>query len=150
MRIRDIKNIVWLFKPYQNYEKGFVIITLIFWGLLLPLDRILVVYFPAAITNVLNGEIPSIRIVIIAAMFEDVYNMCVRDKIQTEIDLNIKREVYLQALKTDYKYIDNPEYYDNYTWAVNEYAHKAQSAFSLIDLFNKTENYIILEWARGK
>ena len=140
--LKDMKNIMWLFKPYWNYEKGFVLITLIFWGLLLPLDRILVVYFPAAIMNALKDEGPFIRIIIIAAVFEsvlmvipifeDIYNMCICDKIQTKIDLNIKREVYLQALKTDYNYIDNPEYYDNYTWAINEYANKAQNAFSLI------------------
>lgn len=32
------------------------------------------------------------------------------------IDARLKADAYKQAIKTDYKYIDDPEYYDNYTW----------------------------------
>lgn len=121
------------------------IISLLFWAILLPLDRILVVYFPSAIINALNTNKKFINIVTIALSFEiilmiipmleDIYNMLIRDILKPRINMNIKKEVYLQALKTDYKYINNPEYYDYYTWAVNEYANKASDAFGLINQF---------------
>lgn len=44
----------------------------------------------------------------------------------------IKKEVYNKAIKTDYKYFDNPEFYDNYTNTINQYANQCASA---VDVF---------------
>lgn len=41
--------------------------------------------------------------------------------------------MYEKAINTDLKYIDDPEYYDNYTWAVGQYAGKAGDAHNLIN-----------------
>jgi len=105
----------------------------------------LVVYFPAAIINALSYGGPFITVVIIAITFEtvlmiipmieDVYNICIRDRALLRVRLSINKNVYEKVLRTDYKYIDNPKYYDKYTWAVNEYASKAEEALSLVNNF---------------
>lgn len=51
------------------------------------------------------------------------------------IDLKIKRDIYEKALHIDYKYIDNPEYYNKYAWALNEYADQANAACDFIKNF---------------
>ena len=49
------------------------------------------------------------------------------------IDARLKADAYKQAIKTDYKYIDDPEYYDNYTWAVSQYSAQAEQAQNLVN-----------------
>ena len=65
-------------------------------------------------------------------MYEDVFNMYYKNKTIEKIELNIKCDIYSQALKTDYKYIDDPKYYDDYVWALNEYANQSSEAHNLI------------------
>jgi ABC-type multidrug transport system, ATPase and permease components len=137
-----IKNILWLYRPYWKYAKLLVILCVMFWLILIPAYSIIPVYFPEMIINTLNAgksfnEI--IKIVIIFSsvllfipMYEDVFNMRFRVKEVAKVDLNIKNEVYKQSLKTDYKYIDDPNYYDDYTWAINEFAVKANDVHNLI------------------
>ena len=49
------------------------------------------------------------------------------------IEIKMKRDAYKKAINTDYRYIDNPDYYNNYSWAVNQYASKAQEAQRLLN-----------------
>lgn len=47
----------------------------------------------------------------------------------------MKRDIYEKALHIDYKYIDNPEYYNKYAWALNEYAGQTNAARDFINNF---------------
>jgi ATP-binding cassette subfamily B protein len=143
MSFKNIKNIIWLYKPYWKYGKLFVFLSLVFWLLLEPAVRLINVYFPSVIIESLGNNKPFGEIVVLVIifqlllmvkpMYEDVFNMFCKDKMIPEIELKLKRDIYEKAIKTDYKYIDNPEYYDNYSWAINEYANKASDAQNLIN-----------------
>jgi len=52
-----------------------------------------------------------------------------------KVEKKIKRDFYEKAKMTDYKYFDNPEFYDNYTWTNNERVQKANEARSMIVSF---------------
>ena len=43
---------------------------------------------------------------------------------------------------TDYKYFDNPEFYDNYTWTINERVQKANEARSMIVSFFTIRGFV--------
>ncbi|MBQ8164119.1 MAG: ABC transporter ATP-binding protein [Clostridia bacterium] len=66
-------------------------------------------------------------------MFENVFNMFCKNSKLPYIEMRLKQEAYKKAINTDYKFIDNPEYYDNYSWAINQYAGRAQDAQGLIN-----------------
>lgn len=138
-----IKNILWLYKPYLKYGKLFVFLSLIFWLLLEPMSQLIGVYMPSVIIEALEKKESFLDITVFVIviqiilmfkpMYEDVFNMFCKNKMLPFIDMKIKRDIYEKAIKTDFKYIDNPEYYDNYTWAVSEYANKAADAQNLVN-----------------
>lgn len=141
--ISSIKNIFWLYKPYLKYGKLFVFLSLLFWLVIIPIAQLVGVYLPSTIINMLENNKPFSDIVtfVIAMqlilmfqpMYENVFNMFCKNKMLPFIDVKIKKEVYKKAIETDYKYIDDPKYYDNYTWAVSEYSNKAADAQNLIN-----------------
>lgn len=75
-------------------------------------------------------------------MYENVFNRLCKDKTLANIDVELKKKAYHKAIETDLKYIDDPEYYDNYSWAVSQYASKAEEAQ---DLFNRISSYVKLD-----
>lgn len=140
---KNIKNVLWLYKPYWKYGKLYVFLSLIIWLVLEPMTQLIGVYFPSYIIEGYENNKPFVEILIfviviqlilmLKPMYEDIFNMFCKNKMLPFIDMKIKRDIYEKAIKTDYKYIDNPEYYDNYTWAVSEYANKAADAQRLVN-----------------
>lgn len=138
-----LKNILWLYKPYWKYGRLYVVLSFIFWCVIIPVARLVGVYLPSTIVNMLStgATFQNIVIVVIITqcvlmlqpMYENLFNMFCKNETLSKIDVKLKREVYEKAINTDLKYIDDPEYYDNYTWAVGQYAEKAGEAHSLID-----------------
>lgn len=141
--LENINGLFWLYKPYFKYGKFFALLSLLFWLIIVPICQMLTVYMPTAIIDSLEnnkpfGEILLMVIIIqiilmFQPMFENVFNMFCKNSKLPYIEMKLKQEAYNKAINTDYKYIDNPEYYDNYSWAVNQYASKAQEAFSLLN-----------------
>lgn len=58
----------------------------------------------------------------------------------TYINLKINSDIYKKAAQIDYKYIDNPDYYNRYTWAINEYVRQTNAAR---DFINNTLQYFM-------
>ncbi|MBQ9342475.1 MAG: ABC transporter ATP-binding protein, partial [Lachnospiraceae bacterium] len=56
-------------------------------------------------------------------------------KKQMTIKLQSNREIYKKAVLVDYKNIDNPDYYDNYAWAVEEYVNQIEGACDFLVRF---------------
>jgi len=141
--ITTIKNVIWLYKPYMKYGRLLVCLSLIFWIFILPFAGIVKVYLPNTVINFLEEGRPFRDVVICVLImqailmfqpvYEDIFNMFCKNKMLPLIDLQLKRDVYEKAIKTDYKYIDDPEYYDNYTYAVGQYSSRAEEAFDLIN-----------------
>jgi ATP-binding cassette subfamily B protein len=49
-----------------------------------------------------------------------------------EISVKINRGIYEHALATDYKYFDNPDFYNNFTFAASELTGKSSTALELL------------------
>lgn len=54
-----------------------------------------------------------------------------------EIRLVLNKRIYEHALHLDYQYIDNPKYYDKYTWAMDEYFQQTSSALRFLANFGR-------------
>ena len=140
---KNIKNILWLYKPYWRYGKFFVFLSLLFWLLIVPAAQLIRVHLPNAIIEGLTNNTPFNQIVILIIVaqvllmfqpvYENIFNMFCKNRILPKIDAKLKRDIYERAIKTDYKYIDSPEYYDNYTFALNHYAGRASDAQNLVN-----------------
>lgn len=51
-----MKEIRWLLNPYVKYGKLYLIISILFAAIILPLDSVLQVYFPQAVLNLLSSH----------------------------------------------------------------------------------------------
>lgn len=58
-------------------------------------------------------------------------------KKQARINQLVNKEIYEKGLATDYKFIDNPEYYNKFSWAINEYSNQVNSAREFISISTK-------------
>lgn len=47
--------LLWLYEPFWRYARGYVILSLVFWAVILPLHRILMVIFPETVVNLITG-----------------------------------------------------------------------------------------------
>ncbi|MCF0168701.1 MAG: hypothetical protein HUJ93_08710, partial [Bacteroidales bacterium] len=122
--MNKIKNILWLAKPYLHREKIFMFVSILFWVIILPLCRIIMVVFPQQMVDLLDTG-TSFRDVIFFVLciqgillaipvFEDFFNAWT-EQVKFRIGAKIKEEAYKQAVRTDYHYVDNPKYYQKFS-----------------------------------
>lgn len=132
-----IKNILWLCKPYSKYGKLFLFISILTTVVYAPVDDFVYVRFPEMIISALASDKTFNHVLLIAVVMCGIawLNDIIPDffykyltKTQDKINLRIKKEIYYKALSIDYKYIDLPDYYDDFSWAMNEYVGQAYDA----------------------
>lgn len=121
----------------------FVVFSLFFWGIIIPIAQLVGVYLPSTIINMLQGgySFKDICLIVISMqlilmfqpVYEDIFNMFCKNRMLPQIDAQLKFNAYRKAINTDYRYIDDPEYFDSYTWAVSEYATKAADAQNMVN-----------------
>ena len=151
---KQFKNIAWICKPFWRYGKIYIILSILVLGLYSPIDDIIYVRFPEIMINLLSAGKSFSYIAVVAAIIcgTSFANNTIRKmarvyftKKQAEINLKVNRDIYEKSLQLDYKYIDSPEYYNTYAWAVGEYAKQVnkgreflvsffQCVFSLVAL----------------
>lgn len=137
-----MKKIGWLLKPYIKYGKLYLIFSSLFAAVILPFDSIIQVYFPQAVLNLLSSHHDFSVIVFTAIGFEcvlllitlldDLFHNAYEESASVRIRANINCEIYEQCCKTKYAYVDEPEYYDKFSWAIKEYANKSAEAVELL------------------
>lgn len=137
---RTCSNILWICKPYKKYGI-YLFISLIVLGLYSPIEDFIYVRSPEIILGYLSVGKPFIYIATVAVILGSatfLNNSLFKvarayfKKKQVTIRLRANREIYDKAVLTDYKNIDNPEYYDNFSWAVEEYATQLEGARDLL------------------
>lgn len=142
----QVRNIAWICKPFWKYGKGYILLSICILGLYSPIDDIIYVGFPEVIIDLLSAGRPFACIAGVAAAICGLsfLNNAVRllargffTKKQTQIDLLLNRDIYHKAMRLDYKFIDSPRYYDQYAWAVSEYAQQVQQGREFLVSFSQ-------------
>ena len=132
-----------LYEPYLHSNKIFLFGTLLLWIVFVPIIRFLVVIFPQNIVQALvdeKGVKQVVKIVLVFQLlmtvipvYESFFNSLIRDKALVQIDGQIKEHIYRKVIATDYRYVDDPDYYEKYTWVIEKQSEKSQEAFELIN-----------------
>ena len=136
--IHNIKNVIYLLKPYWRYGKLYMILSFLMSVIIWPLNNILNVYFhKTVLDSIIEGQ-NFINILFIIAFFEFfiffipliqgiVYTLYFHIQ-QQKIMMNINRDIFVKSVKTDYKYFDNTEFYNNYTMTIAQYSQQSSQA----------------------
>ncbi len=141
---KNIRDIVWLCKPYWKYGRGYLILFILVSAIFPPIKDLIYVVFPEKVVDMLAagrsfGYVAAFSLIVCAVGFAAYMSQCVFfcyfQRKSTYIDLKIKRDIYEKALRLDYKFIDNPEYYNKYSRALNEYVAKTNAARDFINKF---------------
>lgn len=149
-----VKNIAWICKPFWKYGKLYIILSVCISAIYTPIDDLIYVWFPEIIINMLNAGRAFSAIAVVAALIcgASFLNNAVRmlarayfNKRKAGVEVQANQEIYRKAMKLDYRYIDSPEYYDNYAWAVDEYSNQMEAARQLlIDFFQCVLSLVVL------
>lgn len=138
----SLKNIILLIKPYWKYGKTYIILSIIMSVVVAPVNALASVFFTQSVIDAVAHEVSFFEVIIIILRFlfvllftlliQNTFDIFYKEKKSTEIQLNLNQDIYRQILSTDYKYFDDPEFYNNYTLTVNEYSNKSREAVELI------------------
>lgn len=71
-------------------------------------------------------------IIFLPQFIMEVYDILISSLVLEETESKIKKNIYQKALDTDFRYFDDPEFYDNYTWTIEERVQKAASARQIV------------------
>ena len=149
----SLKNIILLKKPYWKYGKTYIILSIIMSVVVAPVNALASVFFTQSVIDAVAHEVSFFEVIIIILRFlfvllftlliQNTFDIFYKEKKSTEIQLNLNQDIYRQILSTDYKYFDDPEFYNNYTLTVNEYSNKSREAVELIINILKSLSTII-------
>ncbi len=136
---RDMK---YLLSFYWRYAKGLFIGGLIFSSIIQPVRVAIWTLWTKIIFDGYEKGIPFVTIaltligvlgvLLLLSAIQQIYYYYYQEKKLTELTAKLNYEIYAKAIKTDYKYFDNPEFYDDYTWAVSHFAGKCTAAETLV------------------
>ena len=142
-RFQKVKNVLWLIKPYLKYGPCLVIIDILYKAVCWPLISYLEVYIPQFTINALiqNKGILYVVTIIISFTGLNFLLKCVEDYVfdrydavkNPKVKMQIQKDIFEKTHFMDYKYMDTPEYYDEYSWVLNNYADKSNDARDVIN-----------------
>lgn len=140
----NINNILWLCKPYWKYDRAYFILYILTSFAFFPFGDIIYIYLPERVVDLLmQGKSLSYMVFFVSIaccisflthMFPSFFYPTFQKK-QARINQLVNKEIYEKGLATDYKFIDNPEYYNKFSWAINEYSNQVNSAREFISRF---------------
>ncbi len=137
----SIKNFLFLLKPIWKYGKCYSILSVLIAVVLTPISSLCNVLFTQNIVDAVASEksyqsvlqiiCQYLLIQLLVSTVQSIYDIFYNERASFKIEQKMKDEIYQCILRTDYEYFDDPSFYNNYTWAVNEYIGKAYEAKSL-------------------
>ena len=142
-KIKSLRNLFFLFKPYLEHGKMYIVFSLIISVVIAPINSLASVLFTQTVVDaVASGAtfktvfwiiIQFLLILLSTLLVQNAYDILYSERKLTEIYLKINSKIYERVLHTDYKFFDNPEFYNNYTWTINEYANKSRENWNKSD-----------------
>jgi hypothetical protein len=139
---RSLSNIVFLLKPWWQHGRLLLLGKLALPLLIAPALAFLDVRLIQAIIDSFVTGNSLTATLITAAVFEGSWLVLSiirwgfllayeRWKVK-EVENKITRSIYEQITLTDFKYFDNPEFYNDFTFAAAEFTVKSQSAVDFV------------------
>lgn len=133
--------IFFLLRPYWNYGKVYVVVTIVMAMVLQPLSAYLATMLPQRAIDALMSGAPRNDIlftimlytlgVALVTMVQMVFERAYSRLAQMRIDLRIKNDVNEKALFTDFKYYDNPDFFTRFIFAQEKFPQQSLMAMRL-------------------
>ena len=146
-------NLLYLIKPYWKYGKVYMIGRIVIEALIVPAMALLQVRLIQSVIDAITvGASLEETIGTAAALIGATFGLTILrwsflllyDRWKAvDIQNKINKGIYEQAIATDYKYFDDPDFYNSFTFAVGELAAKSESAFQLFAQILGTISVII-------
>ena len=140
--VKTIQNIKFLLKPYWKYGKTYMIISFLVSIVIAPVNSLASVLFTQTVIDaVASGAtfqevvwiiIKFFLVLLSTLLIQNLYDVLYSEQKLSDLHLKINLNIYERVLQTDYKYYDDPKFYNNYTWAINEYANKSRETSDLV------------------
>lgn len=141
--LNNINNIIYVLKPIWKYDKLYMINCMFMSLIINPINSIAGVLFTQNVVDAVgNGkEFSEILLIILTFLFilllviiiQNAFNTLYKESHWEKIKQKINSEVYEKVLNTDFEHFDNPDFYNDYTWTINEYSNKAYESNSLLE-----------------
>lgn len=136
--------ILFLLKPYWDYGKAYILLSLFVSMLLKPFSAFLSTLLPQKSIDamVVGADKKEIFFIIIAFSLGILF-ISIIEKLEKaysditvrKIDYKIKNEVNQKALYTDFKYYDDPNFFTKFVFAQEQYPQGALSALRTLPQF---------------
>lgn len=137
-----IKNLLFLIKPFWENGKLYVVLSLIMAVFVTPINSIANVLFTQSVIDSVAAGNDFVSVVLVICKFlvillttsiiTLIFNNLYAEPVRVRIIQRINYKIYCKSLQTDYQYFDDSDFYNNYTWALNEYAAKSQEAVNIV------------------
>lgn len=138
----SFKGMAFLLKYYWKYARWLMIWSLFFACIFNPLRTVIqTIWSKILIDGYESGKSFAHITLLFCAVYgtlfvmwliQRVFRITYYEKKVTELMASLNKEIYEKAMATDYRYFDDPDFYDDYMWAVNQFAGKCTAAFDVI------------------
>ncbi|MCD7747748.1 MAG: ABC transporter ATP-binding protein/permease [Firmicutes bacterium] len=139
---KRLKNFFFVIKPYWKYGKAYVIVQIA----LTIFTSVALTYYKTCMNRdiidalTLGKSAGEVALIAAAYIGLELFTYCFNDTVTQlfidpeyrRIEPKVKLEIYRKAIHTDVQNLDFPEFYDNYSWAIREYAGQSDGAVSLL------------------
>ncbi|MDR3149439.1 MAG: ABC transporter ATP-binding protein/permease [Oscillospiraceae bacterium] len=164
---RTFGNVLFLLKPWWKYGKSLVIWSQ-FFTIIYPVRIIAEVTIAQGIIEAAQSGRGTAHVVLVAVAYitvivglwiaREARIRVFESWIKVDITAAIEREIYEKAIRTDYMYVDSPDFFDNYKMATDEYVSRSQKMWdsvntlaggivgllSMVGVFLTTEPFVII------
>lgn len=141
--IDKTKNILWLAAPFWRHGKTLILFGIFNNGILWPLRDLFYVYTPQLVVNAIERGHGLLFVSLMAAglyaadmmtrTLADWYYVRTKRLHEERIMLGIRQSIYDKARATDYACIDDPDFYDKYKWALDNYSLKSRDSIEMLN-----------------
>ncbi len=141
-KLSKIKYILFLLKPYWEYGKGYILTVLLMSVVLQPLSAYVTALLPqraidAVMHDTSHKEVVCIIItltlfIVFVAALEKVIKMAYTQMTLVKVSNRIKNDVNRKALRTDFRYYDNPDFFVKFIFAQENYPIHAQNVVMIL------------------
>lgn len=130
-----------LVKIYLQYAKGWFFVVCLS-TLLSPLmayidvvilrDAVDFLELEQGLSIVVNQMLVWLAVYIGVVIINSIIETYIGENMNTIVANKINRKIYTQILKTDYKYFDKTDFYNDYTWTLNNFYSQTFSSVQMI------------------
>lgn len=132
---------IFLIKIYLQYAKGWFFVVCLS-TLLSPLmayidvvilrDAVDFLEFDRGLPIIISQMLIWLVVYISVVILNSIIETYIGENMNTIVANKINRRIYIQILKTDYKYFDRTDFYNDYTWTLNNFYSQTFSSVQMI------------------